>query len=1083
VRVPEAARAGFGGVVGRVSIALFLLLTAGLATGQESVCSVVRIQIQQELTLERQAFDAHMRITNGLDTSSLENIEINVWFHDADGIPVLASSDPDNTSALFFITLDSMSGITGIDGGGSIAPGAQADIYWLIIPAPGAGGSDTLGELYEVGATLSYSLGGEHETIEVAPDFIQVRPMPRLTLDYFLPAEVIGDDPLVSGQQDPIPFPLAVRVTNSGHGPASNLAIESAQPQIVENHQGLPIHFELLNTRVNDGEVINSLMAEFGDLGAGESATAVWQMVVSLYGHFIAFEASYYHSDTLGGELTSLIDSVNTHTLVQVVRNDLPGRDNRRDFLARNGSSLRLYESEGIDTDVTERSGQSTLVFLEAQEGLVRYEWQFPETAGPVYAELTDPTGGEGVLQAVWRSDGKMIDSVNFGQRPSKESGAWEHLVHLFDTNSGGRYEAVFALESSVNQPPVLDFVDDRTIMVEQQLAVDFSASDPDEDILSFELTPVPAGASFTDFGNGNARLDWTPTEDDIGEHQLLISVSDGQASDSQQFAIHVEEMPSEPVLLVEADLPLTTSEDGGEATFRVRLSAQPTATVEVPIASSDPSEGVVSPELVILTPDNWDQQHEVTVTGVDDDWLDGDIDYEIQIGPTSSTDSDFDGLTHDALPAVNLDSDTAGIVVDPASGLATAGAHSGAELSVALTAAPLAPVTLAVASSRSEWGEPVPESVVLDQDNWQHGEVVRIEGRDDDSTPVGTHAYEVTVSVDEGDPDWHAADQATVELTHRAGDTWAIAAGTIELPQVDGESGFHSLEFDYPFDDTPVVVVLGDDGEPAPASVRLRAIDRFGFEIVQVQPPTEFSLSAPTRAHFLAVEQGRHSLPNGGSIEAGVSDVSAVVDSNSATGWHGAEFHAPFVQAPVLLTSLQTQNNESANLPQSASSPWLTVAVRQVDQSGFDAALERSGVLQGDITQSEQVGWIAWQGASGGFGSDQGQVAWQAQATAIEAAPWSLGCDAASSIAPTGDTAIIVAGKHSRTSAGGGWLRLCATGSGQYGLLVDQDTEQNDNRGEDSEQTGLVMFSQAFHTRLPAVLDRLFRDAFEEVE
>ena len=41
----------------------------------ESVCARVKIEIQQQLTLERQAFDAHMRINNGLDQISVEKTE------------------------------------------------------------------------------------------------------------------------------------------------------------------------------------------------------------------------------------------------------------------------------------------------------------------------------------------------------------------------------------------------------------------------------------------------------------------------------------------------------------------------------------------------------------------------------------------------------------------------------------------------------------------------------------------------------------------------------------------------------------------------------------------------------------------------------------------------------------------------------------------------------------------------------------------------------------------------------------------------------------------------------------------------
>ncbi len=79
------------------SVVLWILsaVTPVQAQSQESVCADVRIEIRQELTLERQAFDALMRINNGLDTLSIDNVDIDVLFADEDGLPVVASSDPD----------------------------------------------------------------------------------------------------------------------------------------------------------------------------------------------------------------------------------------------------------------------------------------------------------------------------------------------------------------------------------------------------------------------------------------------------------------------------------------------------------------------------------------------------------------------------------------------------------------------------------------------------------------------------------------------------------------------------------------------------------------------------------------------------------------------------------------------------------------------------------------------------------------------------------------------------------------------------------------------------------------------------
>ena len=79
-----------------------LLAAPAVSLADDTVCARVKIEIRQELTLERQAFDAHMRINNGLTNISLEDVKVDVSFADEDGAPVLATSDPANTDALFF---------------------------------------------------------------------------------------------------------------------------------------------------------------------------------------------------------------------------------------------------------------------------------------------------------------------------------------------------------------------------------------------------------------------------------------------------------------------------------------------------------------------------------------------------------------------------------------------------------------------------------------------------------------------------------------------------------------------------------------------------------------------------------------------------------------------------------------------------------------------------------------------------------------------------------------------------------------------------------------------------------------------
>ena len=86
----------------------------------------------------------------------------------------------------------------------------------------------------------------------------------------------------------------------------------------------------------------------------------------------------------------------------------------------------------------------------------------------------------------------------------------------------------------------------------------------------------------------------------------------------------------------------LTTTEAGGTATFTVVLTTQPTADVTIDLSSSDPTEGTVSPASLTFTTANWNVAQTVTVTGVDDVVVDGDVAYTIVTAAVTSGDPTY---------------------------------------------------------------------------------------------------------------------------------------------------------------------------------------------------------------------------------------------------------------------------------------------------------------------------------------------------------------------------------------------------------------------------------------------------------
>ncbi|MFO7716587.1 hypothetical protein [Desulfosarcina sp.] len=506
----------------------------------EAVCAEVKIEIKQELTLERQAFDAHLRIKNGLGHISLEDVSIAVHFSDADGHVVQATADPADRSARFFIRVDSMTNIGNVNGTGTVAPSTSADIHWLIIPAPGASNGLSSGTLYYVGATLTYSLGGEAHTTEVTPDYIHVKPMPQITLDYFLPTEVYGDDAFTEAIEASLPFSLGVRVKNSGHGTARQLKIASAQPHIAENEHGLLIGFSIQGSQVNGQTATPSLLADFGDISPGSSGMARWIITCTLSGRLVKFEADFSHSDELGGELTSLIDAVATHLLVRDVRVDVAGRDSIQDFLARDGDIFRVYESESVDAPVTDTSAASTLQYKGLQDGRIAYSLSTPVDDGFIYVRLPDPFNGNKAIHAAFRGDGKQIKPDNVWLSKTRDGQNWKYWVNLFDAASTGSYTVSFADPVAMPEAPVLQPVENVVAVEGQRIGFIVQASDPDGTMPVLSAAPLPAGAAFSDAGDGSAVFEWTPAVGQAGTYPVAFKAFDGVLADTRQVQFSI---------------------------------------------------------------------------------------------------------------------------------------------------------------------------------------------------------------------------------------------------------------------------------------------------------------------------------------------------------------------------------------------------------------------------------------------------------------------------------------------------------------------------------------------------------------
>jgi hypothetical protein len=538
--------------------ALFISIPAHAV--DPSVCATVKIEIKQQLTFERQAFDAMMKITNGLDTASLENVDINVNFKDEAGTTIRASSDPNDTTAKFFIRVDQMLGISNVSGLGTVFPKATAEIHWLIIPAPGAGGTVPTGKMYFIGASLKYNMGGEAQTMEVAPDSVFVKPTPLLTLDYFLTKDVYADDAFTAEIEPPVPFTLGVRVKNTGAASASNVKIDSAQPKIVENTQGLLIGFQLNSSFVNDQPVVNTLLVNLGNVAANNgTSTGRWLMTTTLSGQFVDFKASFTHADALGGALTSLLQATNTHLLVRDVKVDLAGRDNVRDFLAKDGDVLRVYESHGLDTVATDQSSISSLTPAGTTTTETTYNLATAPTAGFMFVQLADPGNGAKTITRVVRADGKTLPLENaWLSKTRNPDKTWKYLINFFDANTSGVYTVVLANPKAEAKPPVIEPILSQETIEKKSVSFIVKATVADGAPIKLTADRLPVGARFTDSGVGTGLFEWTPAVGQAGQYSVPFTASANglTATAAGAITVHPYQPPAAPINVTAVAVP-----------------------------------------------------------------------------------------------------------------------------------------------------------------------------------------------------------------------------------------------------------------------------------------------------------------------------------------------------------------------------------------------------------------------------------------------------------------------------------------------------------------------------------------------
>ncbi len=230
----------------------------------------------------------------------------------------------------------------------------------------------------------------------------------------------------------------------------------------------------------------------------------------------------------------------------------------------------------------------------------------------------------------------------------------------------------------------------------------------------------------------------------------------------------------------------LVTTGDGGQASFTVVLGRAPTADVTIEVDTSDPSQGTVSTQELVFTAQNWNVPQTVTVTGLDDLIVDGDIAYSILLKPAVSNDPLFNGVDPSDVSLVNKEVDHAGIAVSPAT-LTTAEGGASKTFSVALTSKPTANVTIKLRSSNTKQGVIDVSSLTFTPQNWNVLQVVTVSPIDDGIVD-GDVAYTIIFDpATSADPTYNGLTSSGVAVTNQNTDLLDLQIGNFSISPSSG--------------------------------------------------------------------------------------------------------------------------------------------------------------------------------------------------------------------------------------------------------------------------------------------------------
>ncbi|MEM7623840.1 MAG: dockerin type I domain-containing protein, partial [Planctomycetota bacterium] len=283
------------------------------------------------------------------------------------------------------------------------------------------------------------------------PVEITVAPSPDIDLKYFLQRDVFSDNPFTADVVEPSePFFLGLKLDNVGAGVANNERVTTGQPEVIRQDadRNIIIDFDLIGTQLAKVDtplsgLAPSFKVAFGDIEPGDAAVALFQLISSIEGQFIDYNASYEYINPLNDPSISAFQPPEIFELRRVVNAQNGVVDDLLpDFVTNElpdppfDTPDTIHLSDGSIEPVTYLADATIASAFDSETSTATVT--VPGFGGWSYITIPDPTDGARRLIGAERSDGTVLDDLNFWQTDrtfviADEPPLRERRVQIFD--------------------------------------------------------------------------------------------------------------------------------------------------------------------------------------------------------------------------------------------------------------------------------------------------------------------------------------------------------------------------------------------------------------------------------------------------------------------------------------------------------------------------------------------------------------------------------------------------------------------------------------------------------------------------